>query len=51
MISSAITVRGRVPGMSAETFSAAAEETRTGCPISQALSGNVAITVEATLEA
>jgi osmotically inducible protein OsmC len=51
VVSSAITVRGRVPGMSAETFAAAAEETRTGCPISRALSGNVALTVEATLEA
>jgi osmotically inducible protein OsmC len=51
VVSSAITVRGRVPGMSVEAFNAAAEETRTGCPISGALSGNVAISVEATLEA
>ncbi|MEX1168766.1 MAG: OsmC family peroxiredoxin [Chloroflexota bacterium] len=50
VVSSALTVRGRVPGMSAEDFDAAAEQTRTGCPISQALIGNVALTVEATLE-
>jgi osmotically inducible protein OsmC len=51
VVSSALTVRGRVPGISAEDFDAAAEQTRTGCPISRALIGNVAITVEATLEA
>jgi osmotically inducible protein OsmC len=50
VVSSALTVRGRVPGISAADFEAAAEETRTGCPISAALIGNVAITVEATLE-
>jgi osmotically inducible protein OsmC len=50
VVSSAITVRGRVPGISAEDFNAAAEATRDGCPISQALIGNVALSVEATLE-
>ena len=50
VVSSALTVRGRVPGASAADFDAAAELTRTGCPISRALVGNVAITVEATLE-
>jgi osmotically inducible protein OsmC len=50
VVSSALTVRGRVPGISAEAFDAAAEVTRTGCPISRALIGNVAITVEAMLE-
>lgn len=50
VVSSALTVRGRVPGISAEDFDAAAEQTRTGCPISRALIGNVAISVEATLE-
>jgi lipoyl-dependent peroxiredoxin len=50
VVSSALTVLGRVPGISAAEFEAAAEETRTGCPVSQALSGNVAISVEATLE-
>ena len=49
-MSSALTVRGRVPGISAAVFNAAAEEARIGCPISQALIGNVAHAVEATLE-
>ena len=50
VVSSALTVRGRVPGISAADFDAAAEATKTGCPISQALIGNVALSVEATLE-
>jgi osmotically inducible protein OsmC len=50
VVSSALTVVGRVPGISAEGFEAAAQETKTGCPISQALIGNVALSVEATLE-
>ena len=51
VVSSALTVRGKVPGITPEAFEAAAEATRTGCPISQALIGNVALSVEATLEA
>jgi lipoyl-dependent peroxiredoxin len=47
--SSALTVRGVVPGISAEDFRAAAETARDGCPISGALKGNVALSVEATL--
>ena len=39
--SSAITVRGRVPGISAEDFRAAADAAKDGCPISRALKGNV----------
>jgi osmotically inducible protein OsmC len=50
VVSSALTVRGRVPGISVDDFNAAAEQTKTGCPISQALIGNVALSVEATLE-
>ena len=50
VVSSALTVRGEVPGISVEDFNAAAEHTRTGCPISQALIGNVELSVEATLE-
>jgi lipoyl-dependent peroxiredoxin len=50
VVSSALSVRGRVPGISADDFNAAAEQTKTGCPISQALIGNVALSVEATLE-
>ena len=47
---SALTVRGRVPGISADDFRAAAEAAKDGCPISGALAGNVAISIEATLE-
>jgi len=36
--------------MSAADFIAAAEATKDGCPISMALTGNVALSVEATLE-
>jgi osmotically inducible protein OsmC len=50
VVSSALTVRGRVPGMSAADFNAAADGAKDGCPISQALKGNVALSVEATLE-
>lgn len=48
--SSALTVRGTVPGISAEDFVAAAEAARDGCPISGALKGNVELSVDAALE-
>lgn len=44
-----LTVRGRVPGIDAETFSKAAQRTSATCPVSQALAG-VRIEVESTLE-
>ncbi len=47
--SSALTVRGEVPGISAEDFRTAAEAARDGCPISGALKGNVELSVDATL--
>jgi len=47
---SALTVRGRVPGMDAAAFREAADVARDGCPISRALKGNVELSVEATLE-
>lgn len=47
---SAIRVRGVVPGATRESFAAAAAEAKDGCPISRALKGNVALSVEATLE-
>ena len=50
VVSSALTVRGVVPGMAAADFEAAAESTKDGCPISVALAGNVALSVAATLE-
>ncbi|WP_026875294.1 OsmC family protein [Jiangella gansuensis] len=43
-----ITVRGVVPGMSAEDFVAAAEEAKVNCPVSQALTGTT-ITLDAAL--
>jgi osmotically inducible protein OsmC len=45
-----IVVRATVPGATQESFAAAAEEAKNGCPISRALKGNVAMTVQATLE-
>ena len=50
VVSSALTVRGLVPGISNETFVALAEAAKDGCPISQALQGNVALSVDAALE-
>jgi osmotically inducible protein OsmC len=50
VLSSALTVRGRVPGADDAAFQAAAEGAKDGCPISRALKGNVELTVEATLE-
>jgi osmotically inducible protein OsmC len=43
-----LTVRGTVPGISAEDFVAAAETAKTGCPVSQALTGTP-ITLDASL--
>jgi lipoyl-dependent peroxiredoxin len=50
VVSSALTVRGKVPGIDADAFKKAAEAAKDGCPISQALKGNVDLSVEATLE-
>ena len=50
VVSSALTVRGWVPGATEDDFRAAAEGARDGCPISVALTGNVTLSVEATLE-
>jgi lipoyl-dependent peroxiredoxin len=47
--SSALTVQGTVPGIGEATFKQAAEQAKDGCPISVALKGNVALSVEATL--
>ncbi|HYM91356.1 MAG TPA: OsmC family peroxiredoxin [bacterium] len=49
VISSALTVRGVVPGMDTAGFRKAADAAKDGCPISQALRGNVKLSVEATL--
>jgi osmotically inducible protein OsmC len=45
----ALTVVGQVPGITAETFAELAEEAKHGCPVSNALVGNVEITLEAQL--
>jgi lipoyl-dependent peroxiredoxin len=43
-----LTVRGVVPGITAEQFEAAAEDAKRNCPVSKALTGTT-ITVEASL--
>ena len=50
VVSSHLTVHGRVPGADQEAFSAAALGAKDGCPISRALKGNVELSVEATLD-
>jgi osmotically inducible protein OsmC len=50
LTNSDLTVRGTVPGISATDFASIAEMTKDTCPISRALKGNVAMTVEAVLE-
>ena len=47
--SSALEVQGSVPGLDAAGFQKAAEGAKDGCPISQALKGNVELSVRATL--
>ena len=46
---SKLQVVGKVPGLSADDFSRLAAEGELGCPVSNALRNNVAITVEAKL--
>jgi osmotically inducible protein OsmC len=47
---STLTVTGSVPGLDQAGFEAAAEAGEQGCPISNAIRNNVAITVTATLD-
>jgi len=42
-------VRGKVPGLDQAGFAAAAEQAKDGCPVSQALKGNVALELDARL--
>ncbi|MFP3915036.1 MAG: OsmC family peroxiredoxin [Actinomycetota bacterium] len=42
-------VEANVPGMSADEFQDAAQTAKDGCPVSQALAGNVPISLEANL--
>ncbi|MGA3029423.1 MAG: OsmC family peroxiredoxin [Candidatus Limnocylindrales bacterium] len=50
VVSSKLTVRGRVPGIDEARFRAIAEGAKDGCPISRAMKGNVAVSVGASLE-
>ena len=47
---SELTVRGRVPGVEPDKFQEAVRAAEQYCPISQAISGNVEIAVDAQLE-
>jgi osmotically inducible protein OsmC len=49
VISSKLTVRGHVPGIKEDKFREIANGAKDGCPISRAIAGNVALSVEATL--
>ena len=48
--SSVLHVRGKVSGLDAEGFQYAAEQAKQGCPVSNALRGNVDIQVNASLD-
>ncbi len=43
-------VRGKVPGLDAEGFQSAAEQAEQGCPVSNALRGNVDVQVNVSLD-
>jgi lipoyl-dependent peroxiredoxin len=43
-------VRGQVPGLNQDQFRQAAEGAKNGCPVSNALKGNVEMELDATLE-
>lgn len=45
-----LTVRARVPGIDQPAFLKAAEATKSGCPVSKALQGNVRLELDARLE-
>jgi osmotically inducible protein OsmC len=49
MSSVRLTIRGEVDGLDDEAFRAAAEDAKENCPVSQALKGNVEITLDASL--
>ena len=48
--SSALTLTGKVPGISADQFNEIANAAKSGCPVSAALAGNVEITLSASLK-
>ena len=49
MTSIALTIRGQVDGVDDAAFRQAAEEAKDNCPVSQALKGNVDISLDASL--
>ncbi len=51
VLSSHISVRARVPGADEAFFLEKAEAAKAGCPISRAIAGSVAISLDAVLEA
>ena len=50
IVAMALRVRGRVPGLDAGAFRAAAEQAKIGCPVSRALAPSVQVTVTAELD-
>ena len=46
---SELDLRGKVPGIDADKFNKLAQDAKDNCPISRALKGNVALSVNATL--
>ena len=50
VVSSKLTVRGKVRGLDNDGFRKIAEQTKDGCPISRAIAGNVEISLDAALE-
>ena len=50
ILSSFLRVVGTVPGIDSEKFSEAANAAKDGCPVSQAIKGNVDLNVDAILE-
>jgi osmotically inducible protein OsmC len=46
---SALTVEGDVPGIDADTFARLADDAKANCPISQAIKGNVEVSLRAVL--
>ena len=50
VVSSKLTVHGRVEGIDQARFRELAEGAKNGCPISRALQGNVSLSVDASLD-
>ena len=49
IVKGVLTVRGTVPGIDPGAFEAAAGDAKENCPVSQALKGNVELTLDAAL--